>query len=82
MKVEKNTYKKKIYRKRKKIWERVVPISKADRSWDIKFWQTQSPSSRFRAAFSMLEDFYRIKGKKINANTFRLPRSVEDIKQA
>lgn len=68
--------------KKKKIWERVVPIFKADRSWDIEFWQSQSPSSRFNAAFGMLEDFYKMRGKRINANTFRLQRSVENIKQA
>jgi hypothetical protein len=66
----------------KKIWERIVPLSKADRSWDIQFWQAQSASVRFVAAFDMLKDFYRLKGKRINANTFRLQRSVENIKQA
>ena len=68
--------------KRKKIWERIVPLSKADRSFDIEFWQAQSSSARFRAAFDMLKDFYRIRGKKINAHTFRLQRSVENLKQA
>jgi len=68
--------------KKKKVWERIIPISKADRTWDIEFWQAQSPSSRFKAAFSMLEDVYRVKGKRINANTFRLQRSIENIKQA
>jgi len=66
----------------KKIWERIVPISKVDRSFDIEFWQAQSASRRFRIAFDMLRDFYRLKGKKINAHTFRLQRSVENIKQA
>jgi hypothetical protein len=66
----------------KKIWERIVPLSKADRSWYIQFWQAQSASVRFVAAFDMLKDFYRLKGKRINANTFRLQRSVENIKQA
>lgn len=67
---------------RKKIWERIVSISKADRSFDINFWQAHSASVRFRAAFNMLKDFYRIRGKKINAYTFRLQRSVESLKQA
>lgn len=68
--------------RKKKIWEKIVPISKADRSFDIEFWQTQSPSARFKTAFDMLRDLYRIKGKKINAHTFRLQRSVENLKQA
>jgi hypothetical protein len=36
---------------------------------------------RFKVAFDMLKDFYRLKGKKINARTFRLQRSFENIKQ-
>lgn len=67
---------------RKRIWERIIPLSKATREWDIEFWQAQSASVRFRVAFDMLRDFYRLKGKKINAYTFRLQRSVENIKQA
>jgi hypothetical protein len=66
----------------KKIWERIVPISKADRKFDIEFWQAQSASMRFRVAFDMLKDFYRLKGKKIDAHTFRLQRSIERFKQA
>lgn len=66
----------------KKIWERILPLAKASRNWDIQFWQAQSASMRFRAAFDMLRDFYRLKGKKIDAHTFRLQRSAENIKQA
>ena len=65
----------------KRIWERIVPISETGRSFDIEFWQAQSPKVRFRATWQMLRDFYRIRGKKINENTFRLQRSVENIKQ-
>jgi len=67
---------------KKKIWERIVPISKADRSFDIEFWQAQGARVRFRVAFDMLKDFYRMRGKKINAHTLRLQRSVENLKQA
>ena len=66
----------------KKIWERIGPISKAGRKFDIEFWQAQSSSMRFRIAFDMLRDYYRLKGKKINAHTFRLQRTIENIKQA
>ena len=66
----------------KKIWERIVPLSKADRSFDIEFWQAQSASKRFIAAFDMLKYSYLLKGKKINDHTFRLQRTVENIKQA
>lgn len=66
----------------KKWWIRKISLSKLDRSFDIEFWQAQSPGTRFKAAFDMLRDFYRIKGRKINAYTFRLQRSVETLKQA
>lgn len=69
-------------RSKKKVWERVVPLKKADRSWDIEFWQSQNPNVRFNAAWGLLEVLYKIKGKKINADTFRLQRSVENLKQA
>ncbi len=67
---------------RKKIWEKITPVSKADRSFDIEFWQAQNASMRFRVTFDMLRDFYRLKGKKVNAHTFRLQRSIENLKQA
>ncbi len=66
----------------KKIWERIGPISEVDRKFDIEFWQAQSSSMRFKVAFDMLRDYYRLKGKKINAHTFRLQRTIENIKQA
>jgi hypothetical protein len=64
---------------KKRIWERMTQISKADRSFDIKFWQAQGAKVRFRVAFDMLKDFYRIRGKKINAHTFRLQKSKERL---
>jgi len=68
--------------KMKKTWERIVHISKAGHSFDIGFWQAQSPDLRFAATWAMLRDFYRIRKRKINAHTFRLQRSVETLKQA
>jgi hypothetical protein len=67
---------------RRKIWERIVPLSKTTRDWDIQFWQAQKPEARFRAAWSLVVDFYRIRGRKIDANTFRLQRASEYLKQA
>jgi hypothetical protein len=46
----------------KKIWERIIPIEKADRSWDIQFWQAHGATVRFKVAFDMLKDFYRLRG--------------------
>ncbi|MCM8779050.1 MAG: hypothetical protein NC898_00795 [Candidatus Omnitrophica bacterium] len=66
----------------KKMWERIIPLSKLDRSFDLEFWQAQTAKMRFRITFEMLKDFYRIKGKRINAHTFRLQRTIENLKQA
>lgn len=61
----------------------MTTVSKAgDHSFDIAFWQAQSASKRFIAAFDMLKYSYLLKGKKINDHTFRLQRTVENIKQA
>jgi len=68
--------------RRKKIWERIVPLSKLDRKWDIDFWQAQSSKARFYATQVLVVDFYRLKGKKVDENTLRLRRSIENIKQA
>lgn len=67
---------------KRKFWVRITPLYKADRSFDLEFWQAQGPAVRFRVAFDMLKDFYRMRGKKFNASTFRLQRTVEHIKQA
>ena len=64
------------------VWERLISLSKVDCAWDIQFWQAQSPAARFSAAWSMLQDFYKIKGRKSDAGRIRLQRSVENFKQA
>jgi hypothetical protein len=66
----------------RKIWERMVPLRQADRSWDVCFWQAQGARVRFRVAFDMLRDFYNVRGMKINGHTFRLQRTVENLKRA
>jgi hypothetical protein len=68
--------------RKKKVWERMIPLSKADRRFDIEFWQAQSSTLRFRATFDMLQHPYKMKGKRVNADTFRLQRSIETLKQA
>lgn len=61
------------------IAERIVKISQADDDWDIKFWQKAGVNARFSAAWEMLEEFYKIRGK--SGIKFRLQRSVENIQQ-
>lgn len=67
---------------KKKVWERIVPLEKADREWDIQFWQSQSPSARFNVTWGLVDVAYKLKGKRTNAASFRLRRTVEHIKQA
>lgn len=67
---------------KKIIWERMIPLEKADDTFDLLFWQNQDANMRFRVSFDMLKDFYRFKKRKTNANSFRLQRSIENIKQA
>lgn len=66
---------------KKKIWERLVLRKWPDRSFDINFWQSQSPAARFAAAWNLIETVYMLKRIKINAHTFRLQRAVECLKQ-
>jgi hypothetical protein len=65
----------------KKIWERIVPLEKADRSFDIAFWQAQGSRKRFRAAFDMLRGVYLMQGKRVHAGTFRLRKNVEHVQR-
>ena len=45
----------------KKIWERKIPLSKAKgRDWDIQFWQAQGADARFKAAWTMIIDFFKL----------------------
>ena len=45
----------------------------------IKFWQRTSVDARFSAAWHMVTEFLKMKGK--NANKPRLRRSVQNIKR-
>ncbi len=66
-------------RKKRVVMERLTTLSEAgNRSFDIMFWQRQSAQKRFAAAWSALDDFYRMRG--INGYKLRLQRSVQNIK--
>lgn len=66
----------------RKVWERMVPLSKIGRDWDIDFWQAQTPGIRFSVTWRMVADFYQVKGRKIDGNILRLQRTVETFKRA
>ena len=48
------------------------------REFDISFWQSQTSEARLKAAFQMVEDYLRYKGRE---NELRLQRSVENFQR-
>lgn len=69
-------------KKGKEIWERVIPVKKAGRDFDLKFWQSAGSQARFSAAWQMLKEYELIKGRKPNESKFRLRRTVQNICKA
>jgi hypothetical protein len=59
---------------RANILERRGRLEELDRSFDLKFWQAQSPQARFSAAWEMNIYATRIKGNDVRQ--LRLQRSV------
>ncbi len=64
------------------IWERAVPVKKAGRDFDLRFWQHAGAQARFSASWQMLKEYELIKGRKVDGSKFRLRRTVENIQQA
>lgn len=61
------------------IVERTGKLTDLDRSFDPKFWQAQSDSAKFEAAWDLVVLSYRIKGKDVSE--LRLQRSVECLQR-
>jgi hypothetical protein len=61
------------------IMERKGKLEDLDRSFDMAFWQAQSPTARFAAAWEMVVQAYRLKGKDVSK--LRLQRSVEHFQR-
>ena len=64
--------------KKNKFFENVTTLSEAD-SFNIEYWQAQSPQIRFSAVWKTIDEFYKMRG--INGYKYRLQRSVQHIKQ-
>lgn len=62
-----------------KTMERYGRIEDLDRSFDIKFWQQQTATARFAAAWELVVVAYKIKGK--DEDQLRLQRSVENYQR-
>jgi hypothetical protein len=63
----------------KKIMERRGRIEELDRSFDIAFWQSQSPKARFDATWELIQHYWRVKGNDVRQ--LRLHRSVESFQR-
>ena len=64
---------------RKRFIERKGKIEDLDRSFDLKFWQSQAPQQRFTAAWELIVHASRVKG--INVRQLRLHRSAENFQR-
>jgi hypothetical protein len=60
---------------RKGFVERRGRIEELDRSFNLSFWQAQTPSVRFQAAWDLIVHVSKVKG--IDVRQLRLQRSVE-----
>ncbi len=55
------------------MW-RTVPVEKADRDFDIAFWQSQTAAARLAAAWDLVESAWQIKGRPLDE--LRLQRTA------
>jgi hypothetical protein len=56
--------------------ERRGKIDDMDRSFDLKFWQAQTPTMRFDAPWELIVHYMKVKGHDVRQ--IRLQRSVEN----
>ena len=59
--------------------ERKGRLEELDRSFDLTFWQAQSPTARFDAAWELIVHAYKVKGWDVRQ--LRLQRSVENYQR-
>ncbi len=50
-----------------------------DRSFDIQFWQSQTPAARFQATWELILHVAKVKG--LDVRELRLQRSVETFQR-
>jgi hypothetical protein len=60
------------------VMERIGKVSESDRRFDVAFWQRQGPNAIFAAAWEMVVEAYRLKGKSESELAFQ--RTVECIR--
>ena len=60
------------------VMERIGKVSESNRRFDVEFWQRQGSSAIFAAAWEMVVEAYRLKGKSESELAFQ--RTVERIR--
>ena len=55
--------------------ERRGKLDNLDRSYDLRFWQAQTPQARLNATWDLIVHYAKVKG--LDARQLRLQRSVE-----
>jgi hypothetical protein len=61
------------------VMERKVQLDQMDRSFDVEYWQRLGPEAIFEAAWEMVVQAWKVKGR--DPNELRLQRSVEAIQR-
>jgi hypothetical protein len=61
------------------IMERRGKLEDLDRSFDLQFWQAQSPQARFAAAWELIVHAHAVKGNDVRQ--LRLQRSVASFQR-
>jgi hypothetical protein len=61
------------------VMERKGKLEDLDRSFDLQFWQAQTDTARFAAAWELVITAYKMKGKDVRQ--LRLQRSVESFQR-
>ena len=64
---------------RKDMVESYGKLEDLDRSFDVEFWQAQTPKARFDATWDMIVHYAKVKG--IDVRQLRLDRSVESFQR-
>jgi hypothetical protein len=64
---------------RTRFVERKGRLSELDRTFDLEFWQAQTPETRFNAAWELIVHYINTKG--IDVRQLRLQRTVEALQR-
>ena len=64
---------------RQHVVERRGKLEELDRSFDLEFWQSQTPKARFDATWDLIVHYAKVKG--IDVRQLRFQRSVESFQR-